>query len=522
MSLVTRLWERRGEQNERGSILIMSTVGLVLAIIAAALAVDLGRIAQERRSDQRVADLAALDAARDLANTDALAHASADRNNFPWSKPGYSLTTAVGSLDASRVFHAGVGSSAVEVTVKSPIKNTFVSGSRTITTRAVATVENQGEFSIGSSLASLDPSKNVLNQLVGQWIQASGPVNVLSYDGLASTNVTLGALQQQLLAAGLDVGSVDKLLNTSLTMRQLLQASANALGPGNPAVAADLNGLALAANGGGTIKLGDLITVAQGSDEAALAGSVNVFRLVTGSAAVANGTNTVNVPSMNVSIPGVGGVTVSLKVTELPKTYIGPVSSPTPHAQTSQVELTVTPNIDLNLAGVAHITGALPISVNAAKAIGNLTAVTCGAGSGITVEATTGAATETAAATVNISTLVLPSVPVLNLGLTSNVGSSGPTPLTFSYPSGFNAPGQHVGSTTAGLGSLLTANSPNPLVNTVLNQVLAGLRPVLDKVDSQIVRPVLQAAGADVGTADVIALPIQPNGVKCDNVTLAV
>ena len=519
---MTRLWVRRGENGERGAILIMATVGIVLAIIASALAVDLGRIAQERRSDQRVADLAALDAARDLANTDARAQASADRNNFPWSKPGYSISTAVGSLDANRVFQAGVGSSAVEVTVKSPLKNAFVAGSRTITTRAVATVENQGEFSIGSSLANLDPSKSVLNQLVGQWIQASGPVNVVSYDGLASTNVTLGALQQQLLAAGLDVGSVDKLLNTNLTMRQILQASANALGPGDPSVAADLNGLAMATNSLGTIKLGDLITVAQGSDEAALASSVNVFRLVTGSASVANGTNTVNVPSMNVTIPGVGSVAVSLKVTELPKTYIGPVSSPRPHAQTSQVEMTVTPNIDLNVGGVAHVTGAFPISITAAKAIGNLTAVNCGASSGITVEATTGAATETAGATLNVSTLLLPTVPVLNLALTSNAGSSGPTPLTFDYPDGFNAPGQRVGSTTAGLGSLLTGSSGNPIVNTVLSQVLTALKPALDAVDSQVVRPVLKAAGADVGTADVIALPIQPDGVKCDNVTLAV
>ncbi|MCA1845762.1 MAG: pilus assembly protein TadG-related protein, partial [Actinobacteria bacterium] len=302
---MTKLWMPRPRRSdERGAILIMATVGIVLAIIASALAVDLGRIAQERRSDQRVADLAALDAARDLANTDARAQASADRNKFPWSKPGYSLSTAVGSLDANRVFHAGVGSSAVEVTVKSPLKNTFVSGSRTITTRAVATVENQGEFSIGSSLASLDPSKTVLNQFMGQWIQASGPVNVVSYDGLASANVTLGALQQQLVAAGLDVGSVDKLLNTNITMQQLLKASAQALGPSNPAASADLNGLALAANGGMTVKLGDMINVAQGSGDAALSGTVNVFRLVTGSAAIANGTNTVNIPSMNVTIPG--------------------------------------------------------------------------------------------------------------------------------------------------------------------------------------------------------------------------
>lgn len=519
---MTKLWTRRAQkEDERGAILIMATVGIVLAIIAAALAIDLGRIAQERRSDQRVADLAALDAARDLGNTDALAQASADRNKFPWSKPGYSLTTAVGSLDANRVFHAGVGSGAVEVTVKSPISNTFISGSRTITTRAVATVENQGAFSIGSSLAGLDASKTVLNQFVGRWIQASGPVNVLSYNGLATSNVTLGALQQQLLASGLDVGTVDKLLNTSLTMPQLLKATANALGPSSPTAAADLNGLALAAGTGGTVKLGDLIDVAQGSGDAALSGSVNVFRLVTGSAAVANGTNTVSLPALTVNIPGLSNIAVGLTVTDLPKMYIGPTTGARPHAQTAQVKLTVTPTIDVN-AAIAHVTGALPITVNAAKAIGNLTAVTCGAGSGITVEATTGAASETAGTTLGVSLLGGAPLQILNVALTSNAGSTGPTPLTFSYPTGFGAPGQHVGTTTAGLGSLLTADTNNALLNGVLNTVLGTLRPVLDAVDSQVVRPILQAAGADIGTADVIALPIQPNGVKCDNVTLAV
>lgn len=51
---------------ERGSVLILSTVCLVIAMLAAALAVDLGRLASDKRTDQKIADLAALDAARDL------------------------------------------------------------------------------------------------------------------------------------------------------------------------------------------------------------------------------------------------------------------------------------------------------------------------------------------------------------------------------------------------------------------------------------------------------------------------
>ncbi|MGH9265801.1 MAG: pilus assembly protein TadG-related protein, partial [Acidimicrobiales bacterium] len=50
------------KKDERGAILVLSTVGLVLALIAGGLAVDLGFMAHEARDNQKVADLAALDA----------------------------------------------------------------------------------------------------------------------------------------------------------------------------------------------------------------------------------------------------------------------------------------------------------------------------------------------------------------------------------------------------------------------------------------------------------------------------
>ena len=61
------MWKRlRRQADERGAILVVAVAGVVLATIAAALAVDLGRQAAEKRTDQKVADLAALDGARAL------------------------------------------------------------------------------------------------------------------------------------------------------------------------------------------------------------------------------------------------------------------------------------------------------------------------------------------------------------------------------------------------------------------------------------------------------------------------
>ncbi|HWI05760.1 MAG TPA: pilus assembly protein TadG-related protein, partial [Acidimicrobiales bacterium] len=86
----TMLFVRARRHEERGAILVLSTVGLVLAMIAAGLAIDLGRIAQAARDDQRIADLAALDAARVApADYPIAAAASAARNGLP-SDPGFS------------------------------------------------------------------------------------------------------------------------------------------------------------------------------------------------------------------------------------------------------------------------------------------------------------------------------------------------------------------------------------------------------------------------------------------------
>lgn len=525
---MNKIWTRRND--ERGAILVMSTVGFVLAVIAAALAVDLGTLAQERRRDQKVADLTALDAVRDIAaavgtpgSAGSAQKIAQDRNTFP-SGAGYSVAAVEGNKVGGTCVAAS-GSGRLCVTVTSPHKNNFVAGDATVQARAVAGPINKGSFSIGSSVASLDTNNSVLDQFIGRWVKAPGTIDVVSYNGLASANVTLSALQTQLLAAGLDVGTVDKLLNTSMSVRQILTATAQALGPGNPAAAVDVNNIALAADSTLMLKLGNLISVAQGSENAALATQLNVFRLISGSAAVANGTNTVTIPSLTVSIAGVAGVTVSLKVIEAPKIYIGPTTSPTPHAQTSQVELSVTPTLNAS-ALVATVTGQIPISVIAGKATGNLAAVTCGSPKRITVDATTGAGTVSATTTLGVTLPVFGNQGnVLNVNITGNAGSGSFPGQTFTYAGEYGPPGKHVGNTTAGLGTLLSANTSNGLVNAVLASILSTLlRPLFNAIDTAIVRPLLQSAGADLGTADIIALPIVTNGIPdgaaCGDYTL--
>ncbi len=111
MQFVTRLYQRVAHRrDERGAIMIMAVLGLAVMVISASLSIDIGRIALEKRKDQSVADLAALDAARDRNNSLALAQASATRNGFDWHAAGNSIGVEIGSLDSHGAFVPNVGS----------------------------------------------------------------------------------------------------------------------------------------------------------------------------------------------------------------------------------------------------------------------------------------------------------------------------------------------------------------------------------------------------------------------------
>ncbi|MEA3075441.1 MAG: hypothetical protein QOF60_349, partial [Actinomycetota bacterium] len=55
-------------RDERGAMLVLAATGLVLAMIFSALAIDIGFLAADKRTDQKIADMAALDASRNLLN----------------------------------------------------------------------------------------------------------------------------------------------------------------------------------------------------------------------------------------------------------------------------------------------------------------------------------------------------------------------------------------------------------------------------------------------------------------------
>ncbi|MFP5375406.1 MAG: pilus assembly protein TadG-related protein [Acidimicrobiia bacterium] len=526
--------------DQRGVVLVMAVPALVLALTAMALSVDIGRQVLEKRDLQKVADLAALDAARDLGAVQAAAEASAARNGFDAGAPGHSLVAERGAVDANRAFTVDPAGDAVRVTVSAGVDYIFAPGSRTVTARGVAqrpgstpptttTTVPSGDpvpvagFTLGSTLASVDTTKaSLLNAVLGGWM--SGTADVVGWQGLVDSRVTVDELrgQLELLESGVQFGTVDQLLAADLTLAQLARATANALdaaGDANAALYAGPAGIVAQATTTATFRLGDLLTVAEGSGDAALATELNAWDLLVGSAMVANGTNLVTVPDIGLSIPGLGATSLTLKVIEAKRTYVGPAGG---SVSTAQVEMTLTPTLDrpLTVDGLtdARLRGAFPFSLAAAGAAGTLSSVTCsGGGEGIGVAVDLRAFSASTAAVLGVDAQVLgASVPVASVATSGGLSATDPTPedVGFAYPGQFTptSTGQRVGSSPLGLAgdssfdATVTSLGVLALPLDLGAVVAADLKLVVGLLDDHVMSHLHRNLGVSVGVADVAAL----------------
>lgn len=529
-------------RDEKGAILVLSTVGLVLAMIAAALSIDLGTLAQSAREDQKVADLAALDAVRVLPGTfdqsqigsvTQAAKDSALRNGFSFTSPGYNLLVEWGPSNTGPFtsLPAELGTAtAVRVTATSPHKNAFpfVSGPDTVSRKAVAAKKDVAGFTLGSSLANVNSTtSSLLNPIVGSMLGSTVNLSLVSWQGLASGSVTLSALQAELAAMGFNVGSVSELLDANLTLAQLYQATANVMTKnGDTANAAVFNTLKVNAVTATTIKLGRMITVEQGAESAAAGAQLNLLQLVTGSAQLANGTNMISVSDLGISVPNALSVGMTLKVIEGTKIYIGPAGAG-PHVTTGQVELILTPQVNiLNLLGLVKVTGLFPVELHAAGATGTLKSVACPSKDIVVTadpKAFSGALKSSRLRVTSLSLLHLMDVDQTNSISTAVDGPA--QDLAFTYSTEFSPPNdvsKHVGSHPLGIktpnvvtGTAVNVNllglaSLGLSAGTVLDAVIAALDTMVGDIDSLVLTPLFKALGITIGGADVTALGIDP------------
>lgn len=546
--MTRELLRRMVRRDQRGVVMLLAVPGMVLAVASLALSVDIGRQVLEKRSNQKVADLAALDAVRDLPGAQAAAEASAVRNGFDAGKAGHAISTERGSVDAQRAFTVDPAGDAVRVTITSVVDYIFAAGTKTVTAKAVAELPSTpplnnsttsttappttpvptAGFTIGSTLASVDTAKApVLNAVLGRWMRGAaaggGNADVVGWQGLLSSHVTLSALRDHLeLTTGLEFGTVDELLAADVTLAQLAQATANALtasGNSNAAVYAGSGGIVAQSTNTATFKLGQLIEVAQGSGDAALATRFSAFHLLTGSAMVANGENLVAVPDIGITVGDLGTISLSLKMIEARKTYIGPAGG---SVSTAQVEMTLTPTLNrsLTVTGLTdtRLTGPFPLAVSAAGATGALSSITCaapGAGVGLAVDLKPFSASTSA--TLGVSATVLgSSVPLFSVASSGGVAATDPTPedLEFAYPGDFTptATGKRVGASPIGLAGLSTFTATvTPLGLTAVPATLAAavtndLKVVAGLLDDNVMAALHRTFGVGIGVADLTAL----------------
>ncbi len=533
---------RHNADGERGAVLVFAAVGLVVAIFAAAMAIDVGSVIWRKRDLQVVADLAATDTAQQLATlaggptqtaAEQLARESATRNDFAFAATGNSLVVELGTFGPTGgfVLSAPADATAVQVTARRLVDHTFFPGDTgtTVTTRAVASFTNEprAAFSIGSKLASLDTrTSNVLGPVLSELLGVNPALSagVVTYEGLASSAVALGDL-----AAELGFATVDELLAADVRVPQLADAAAQILDRDGTVDASVVNALlAVAVNGDSSVDsqvvaFGSIVEVEQGQGDAAAAMGVNVLDLLTSAgqrATVASGTSFLTVP-LNVTIPGLASSSLRLDLIEpaVISTF-GPVGT---RAETAQIETTLTSRIEVTTPSICVLLVCiprllrvdLPIVVTGADAVGTISDIRClvpEPESEVDITVVTGGASATANATASIVDIGVDAASAGPIQVGPDVtnppltfpGPADPSPMVF--PSAIQStPGAQT------LATSLITDAQLSLAGLDAGQLLSLVRPVTDQIDAVILNPLFDALGLSVGGAD-----LRTQGVECD------
>ncbi len=290
-SAARRMGTRRDD--ERGAVLVMASVALVMLMAAAALSVDLGATASRNRDVRKVSDLAALDATTNLSDIvsapspTAAAHAavreSARRNGLAldpadprtdifavlgtWEDGTF---TACGAPLGVEIIDDATADAAIltgtcepnavraQTAGVAPRYFAFFAEDRVVDASAIAaraklrsattgpgtpgtpgTRDNVATISAGSFVARAEYESDpvlgnpllphVLRGLLGN-VSSIGSFDAIGYRGLATSEVSLDVLRQTLVANGsTNAGTVDELLDARVTLASLYSATADAL-----------------------------------------------------------------------------------------------------------------------------------------------------------------------------------------------------------------------------------------------------------------------------------------------------
>lgn len=307
---------RERRRNERGSIALMAAVLMPAVIAIGALVVDLGMERVTRSDLQSLADVVALDLAReihggrsqddleplgDAGNPTTPAGRSVARNAESILGDNLHVDVDWGAYDGDSWDTAAEPPSAVRVTASADTAYALAVGSGHVSRTAYAVSSSSACYRLGTFVAAVRTGDSTvlgpLNDLFGVNLGIAG------YQALADAQVTLSEL-----AATSVVGSPEQLLYGNIGYDDLLRATVEALtnrpGPTASAAITALNTVISASGSVGAIVLSDVLHVSP-TDTAALGIDLDVLDIV-GSARLANGEHFLDIDNLQAGVPGVG------------------------------------------------------------------------------------------------------------------------------------------------------------------------------------------------------------------------
>ncbi|MCQ9393065.1 pilus assembly protein TadG-related protein [Pseudomonas viridiflava] len=416
------------QDRQRGAIGLMAALTLVLALLCTLMVIDSGRLYMEKRSLQRIADVAALEAAGRKgtcmtgASAASYATQSAIRNGFTPGSDGRTLVATCGTLsvntESRRVFTAdATQSQAIQVVVSHPVPRSIAAGIAALVdstpdspdiqlsaTAVAASASPLASLTIRSAAMTIDSAKAaVLNPIVGRLLGGTLNLGVANWQGLVNTDLSLlNYLNRLKLDLNLTAVGYTQVLNTTVSISQLMQSAIYVLDPsGTLNTTATIAGLQAikAAAGATTVLLGDLLAVQGSADIAALNTSLRLLDLVQGLAQLANDKNGISAP-VQINIPGLAQVTTRIQVIEPPQLSaigdpgkIDPLNPKTGanriYVRTAQMRALVSINLPVlgtitSLANTAgSVVGSLTPLLNSALSLnlaGVVTSATCALG----------------------------------------------------------------------------------------------------------------------------------------------
>ncbi|GAA1163693.1 pilus assembly protein TadG-related protein [Nocardioides aquiterrae] len=521
----------RRQRDERGAVALFAALVMVVLLGVGALAVDIGTQRVARADMQALADVVAMDLARQLdgrhaSEVEAGLEAAKDRSvarNSDTIGQDVQVTAELGTIDDAGVFSAVSGDTvpdAVRVSTSASVPFHFVSGSGGVSRAAVAVARAQGCYKLGSWGARLgpsDPNGAANASLLSRVLAAHGvdaSVSAATYQGLVGA--TVGAAP---LAAALGLASPEALGTASVTLTALLDAAAQVVGTNGASSAqvAALNAVRahVGSLGGHQIGLAPLFSVASGAG-AGLTAGVDLADLVVGAILVADGNRAVDV-DLGSAVPGTGSFVASIGLIQSARVACGFAGS-TPNSSnqasvSSSTTNTLTPDQSVPIAGLVALVPELSaitvgspahhpvrLTVTTASASSTLDTISC--------NATTRSATVTTSGGLLSAELEVPVEVKVTLGMA-------PAAMTVTVPATIRArldPSGSVGAVTISVPSQhydtpysnggeraqLPAATVDPPVTGVEPLSASAVAGILDAVRTAVVTPMVTSLNASV------------------------